>query len=342
MAEPVRVLVVDDSSFFRKRICRYLEKTPDIEVVGEAADGAEAVRLNRALSPDVITMDVAMPVLDGISAVRRIMSEHPTRIVMISAITREGAQATLDALDAGALDFLTKMGEGENNPEYFGNLLHARVLEIAKRRPLRPVEPSVDALPTRLGAGERLDLIMIGASTGGPVAVQNILTQLPATCPSPILVALHMPKTFSGTFAERLDALCAVSVREACDGDPLRPGEVLVAPGGMQTGVVSRDGSLQVRVTEGGEHLYKPSIDLTFESAARQLNGPVLAIVLTGMGHDGAKGAELLKQRERAQVWAQDESSSVVYGMPAAVARSGVADRILSLPDIAKELQGVG
>ncbi len=341
MAEPVRVLVVDDSSFFRKRISRYLEESPDINVVGEAADGAEAVQLNRALSPDVITMDVAMPVLDGISAVRRIMAEHPTRIIMISAMTREGAQATLDALDAGALDFLTKMADGHDPATSFGALLRTRVLEIARRRKLGPAESPAPVVRSRLRAHERVDLVMIGASTGGPVAVQDVLSQLPAKCPVPVLVAVHMPKTFTGTFAERLDALCAVRVREASDGDLLRPGEVLVAPGGKQTEVVNRRGVLQVSVSEGGEHLYKPCIDLTFGSAAEHVDGPVLAIVLTGMGHDGAKGAQLLK-RKGAQVWAQDEASSVVYGMPAAIARSGLADRILPLTSIARELREVG
>lgn len=340
MTERVRVLIVDDSSFFRKRIRHFLEESPRISVVGEAANGEEAVRLNQQLSPDLVTMDVAMPVLDGISAVRRIMREHPTRIIMFSALTREGAQATLEALDAGAVDFIPKVsddGSGASN----GTVLRNRVLEIAVRRPAGPASresaPIGQVTPHRKMGG-LIELVVIGASTGGPVAVQDVLTELPSGFPVPILVAVHMPQAFTGPYAERLDGLTRLKVAEARDGDALLPGRVLVAPGGRQIKVERRNRGLIVRLSDGGEHLYKPSVDHIFSSAAEQLGASVLAVVLTGMGSDGAEGASRLRQRG-ATVWAQDQASSVVYGMPAAVARNGSAERILPLSQIGAALR---
>lgn len=339
MAEPVRVLVVDDSSFFRKRIRHCLEVSEDITIVGEAADGEEGVRLTRELSPDLVTMDVAMPVLDGISAVRRIMAEHPTDILMFSALTREGAQSTLDALDAGAVDFISKsageMAQGRSNKSVFLQ----RVLDIVRSRGTRrAARPKRGAGASPAASKANTELVVIGASTGGPVAVQEVLTRLPADFPVPIVVAVHMPKAFTGAFAERVDGQAQIWVREAEDGDLLQPGCALVAPGGRQTRVQRVGRSLRIAVDDGGDLLYKPSVDQMFASAAESVGAGVLAIVLTGMGSDGAAGAQRLKQGG-ARVWAQDEASSVVYGMPAAVARNGSADRILPLAQIADALR---
>lgn len=349
MAEPVRVLVVDDSSFFRKRIKSFLEQSNDIRVIGEAADGEEAVRMTHSLAPDLITMDVAMPRMDGIEAVRRIMREKPTRIVMFSALTREGARATLDALDAGAMDFLPKSSEAEHG-ESAGPVLRQRVLEIAhgsgqvSRRGQQDRKPPRAAAPVKAAAvappGGNFDLVVIGASTGGPVAVQQILASLPSTFPYPVLVAVHMPGTFTNTYAERLNSVCKLTVHEAQDGAQLQRGNILIAPGGQQT-LVARNGSgLRVRLQPPGEYLYKPCIDVSFGSAAKAVGKRVLAIVLTGMGSDGASGAAELK-RAGAQVWAQDQESSVVYGMPQAVARAGVVDRVLPLTRFAEALKEV-
>lgn len=349
MADSVRVLVVDDSSFFRKRIRHFLEESPRIQVVGEAENGQEALRLNESLSPDLVTMDVAMPVMDGISAVRRIMAEKPTSIIMFSALTQEGAKSTLEALDAGAVDFVPKQldagGAGESSP---GPMLRERVLQIAGRQPQRPNTASrvrapapqagVRPQPRPAKAAATLELVAIGASTGGPVAVQQILTRLPGSFPYPVLVAVHMPAAFTSTFATRLNGLCQLNVAEAKNGDVLRRGSVLIAPGGYQTRVERRNGQMVVCVTDESEQLYKPSVDTTFHSLASQLGGGVLGIVLTGMGADGAKGAVSLKQ-VGATIWAQDEASSVVYGMPQAVARAGVTDQILSMDEIGNQLQ---
>ncbi len=338
MAKHVRVLVVDDSAFYRKRIRSCLEASSAIRVIGEAADGEQAVRLNRELRPDLITMDVAMPVMDGIAAVRRIMRERPAPVVMFSALTREGARATLDALEAGALDFLPKLASA-NDTAGTGELLRARVLELA----CKPREPGVSSGQVALGdvpwSGERPRLIVIGASTGGPVAVQELIAALPGDFPLPILVAIHMPGTFTPAYAERLDAVAALQVREAIDGMPLRQGQVLLAPGGMQT-LVSAEGTLHVRVLHGGEALYRPSVDQVLKSTAEALGAGAFGIVLTGMGSDGAEGARHV-HRAGGRIWAQDQASSVVYGMPAAVARAGVADRVLPLGAMAEALQEV-
>ena len=348
MVDKVRVLVVDDSSFFRKRIRNELEHTGEIVVVGEAVNGREAVDMAARLKPDLITMDVAMPVMDGISAVREIMRKAPTSIIMFSALTREGARATLEALEAGAVDFLPKpAGTAAESVAVQGSLAQ-RVVSIARRhqahRPTvssvsRPVSsapaPVTSGKPRRLANEPRL--VLIGASTGGPVAIQRVLAALPREFPLPVLVAVHMPAEFTSTFAERLDAVCQVRVSQAADGCALLPGQALVAPGGKQVLVEQRGRSLQVSVRPGGEQLYKPSIDVMFGSAARSVGGSVLAVILTGMGADGTEGARLLKERG-ATVWSQDQASSVVYGMPLSVVKAGHSDRVLPLGDIGPAL----
>jgi two-component system chemotaxis response regulator CheB len=346
MAKHVRVLVVDDSSFYRKRIRSSLNESPQIEVVGEAGNGEEALRLNRTLSPDLITMDVAMPVMDGIEAVRRIMADRPTRIIMFSALTQDGAKSTLEALDAGAVDFLPKISRNEHMGSSAA-LLRERVLGLATNVPAGTAaapatQPAKAASrPPRSesgGAGGRTRLLVIGASTGGPVAVQQVLSGLPGHFPVPVLVVIHMPPAFTSTYAERLDKLSALQVSEAADGVVLRPGMVLVAPGGLQTRVVAQGEQLKLKIAPGNpDELYHPSVDHALESAAQAAGADTLGVVLTGMGSDGAMGAQALR-RAGGRVWAQDQASSVVYGMPRAVAEAGVAEHILPIGKIAPTL----
>jgi two-component system chemotaxis response regulator CheB len=348
MVEKVRVLVVDDSAFFRKRIRDELERTGEIQVVGEAVNGREAVEMAARLKPELITMDVAMPVLDGISAVREIMSRCPTHIVMFSALTREGARATLEALDAGAVDFLTKPGARGDSGQASQGSLAARVVDIARHRkqgraapppmPPRPAAPVERASHTE-GRRRRVqpELVVIGASTGGPVAIQRVLAALPATYRLPLVVAVHMPAEFTATFAERLDAMCRINVAQANDGDRLDPGLVLIAPGGKQSLVERQGPLLRLRVRSGEDQLYKPSVDLLFASAARAVGPAVQGLILTGMGADGTEGARLLKERG-ASVWSQDQASSVVYGMPLSVAKAGFSDRVLPLDEVGPAL----
>ena len=371
----VSVLVVDDSGFFRKRLTEILNASRDIKVVGTASNGREAVELAEKLKPDVITMDYEMPMMDGITAVRHIMQRCPTPVLMFSSLTHEGARVTLDALDAGAVDFLPKNFEDiSRNPEKVKQLLCEKVHSISRsnRRSLfsapapaptpvaapaptsastfgrpapapvarpaaAPVRASAPAATAQSPAPKRkaYKLVAIGTSTGGPVALQRVLTQLPANFPAPIVLIQHMPAAFTKAFAERLDKLCRISVKEAEDGDILRPGLALLAPGGKQMMV---DGRGAIKILPGDERLnYKPCVDITFGSAAKSYGDKVLAVVLTGMGADGREGARLLKQGGSA-IWAQDEASCVIYGMPMAIVKANLADAVYSLDDIGKHL----
>ncbi|MFP4682745.1 MAG: chemotaxis response regulator protein-glutamate methylesterase [Ectothiorhodospira sp.] len=364
----VRVLVVDDSGFYRRRIVDILNADPALEVVGTAANGQEAIDQVAALKPDVVTMDIEMPVMDGITAVRRIMARHPVPILMFSSLTFEGAKATLDALEAGAVDFLPKRFEDiAREQQEARDILCRRVRTIARRgRVARGPAPASGGTPptprpaTAPSSAPRtahpfggaspaprqapalslrdFRLVLIGTSTGGPLALQKTLAQLPARFPLPLLLVQHMPASFTPAFAQRLDQLCAIRVREAQDGDALEPGLALLAPGGKQMLVESRGGRARVRVTEAEpDQHYRPCVDITFNSAAAVFRGDALAIVLTGMGSDGREGVRLLK-RCGSTIWAQDEETCVVYGMPAAVVEAGLADRVLALPQIGKTL----
>lgn len=385
---PVKVLVVDDSAFFRRRIKEILEKSPELKVIGSADNGRDAVDLAAKLRPDIITMDYEMPLMDGITAVKNIMAQNPTPILMFSSLTYEGARVTLDALEAGALDFLPKSFESmSGSPGESARVLQEKVLAIARSpmrrpgaaapaarspvaapaarpqpaapQPMAPQPRASTAPPSPPGfnqsqpqSGGRVTaagiehlrnnkprVVIIGSSTGGPIALQKILTELPANFPYPILLVQHMPSTFTPAFAQRLDRLCQIEIREAKDNDMLRPGVALLAPGGKQMLVDQRGQT--VNIIEGDERLqYKPSVDITFGSASRTFKGKVLALVLTGMGHDGREGAKLLK-REGSTIWSQDEASCVVYGMPMAVETAGLSDAVMSIEHFAKRLREI-
>lgn len=340
----VSVLIVDDSGFFRRRLSEMIAACPELKVVGTASNGREAIAQVHALRPDVITMDYEMPVMDGISALRAIMAECPTPVLMFSSLTYEGARVTLEALDAGAVDYLPKnFAEISGNAEELRAKLSERLLAIARgarhsalgRSGSGAAESTVVPLPRRQQKKLERSLVVIGTSTGGPVALQRILTPLPASYPLPLLLVQHMPASFTPAFAERLNSQCQIRVKEAEDGDSLEPGWALLAPGGKQL-MVTQGG--RVKVLPGDERLnYKPCVDVTFASAANVFRDRVLALVLTGMGSDGCEGARLLKQAG-STVWAQDEASSVIYGMPMAVARAGLADEIMSLPTLGARL----
>lgn len=347
----LRVLVVDDSAFFRRRIVEILNADAGIEVVGTAANGQEAIELVKRLDPDVVTMDIEMPVMDGITAVRRIMAESPRPILMFSTLTTEGAKATLDALDAGAMDFLPKrLSEIARDEESAKALLRQRVRALGRSRmarraptPERLVQPAPRPTPivTRPAPAptslRNLRAVLIGTSTGGPVALQEVLKVLPKHFPVPIALIQHMPASFTPAFAERLNNLCQIEVKEAADGDVLRPGAALLAPGGMQM-VLEGGAQTRVRIEDSPPGtIYKPSVDITFRSAVSALRGQVLAIVLTGMGADGREGARELKANG-AQIWAQDAASCVVFGMPAAIIEAGLADQVLPLKDVGPAL----
>lgn len=360
----IRVLIVDDSGFFRRRLSEILTSDPVIEVVDMAVDGKEAIEKAINCRPDVITMDIEMPIMNGIDATREIMKKRPTPILMFSSLTYQGAQATLDALEAGATDFLPKRFDDiSNDKQEARHILCSRVKALAARtgagagttqthtattsRP--PPRPSVTSRTTprqvevdtprsiRRFKSSDYDLVGIGTSTGGPVALQEVLTQLPESFPLPLLLVQHMPAAFTEAFAARLNQLCKIRVREAKDGDKLEPGLALLAPGGKQMVVVKRAGQLSVKINEETDPMqnYKPCVDVTFDSLAKSMGGRVLGIILTGMGQDGLEGCKKLKQHS-STIWAQDQATSIIYGMPAAVA--GIAEQVLPVNEIGKKL----
>ncbi|MGR5350940.1 protein-glutamate methylesterase/protein-glutamine glutaminase [Vibrio sp. DNB22_19_2] len=362
----IKVLVVDDSSFFRRRVSEIINSESRLEVIDVAVNGREAVEKAKSLKPDVITMDIEMPVMDGITAVREIMATSPTPILMFSSLTHDGAKATLDALDAGALDFLPKKFEDiARNRDEAVSLLQQRVIQIASkraflRRPIakpaampassisrplasRMAAPTASTLSRPLAAkfrasGKKYQLTAIGTSTGGPVALQKILTRLPVNYPHPIVLIQHMPATFTAAFASRLNTLCKIQVKEAQDGDVLQAGVAYLAPGGKQMMVDGRAGATRLRIIDGGDRMnYKPCVDVTFGSAAKVYGDKVLSMVLTGMGADGREGARMLKTAG-STIWAQDEESCVVYGMPQSVAKAGISTEDLPLDRIAERM----
>lgn len=431
----IRVLIADDSTFFQQRIERILQSHPDIQVVAVAANGREALEKTERYQPDVITMDYEMPEMDGLTAVKAIMSQCPTPILMFSSLTYDGARITLDALSAGAVDFLPKnFAEVSRGTDSVVTQLHEKIMQLARQRNLRlsslpsgkgigrqtegevdsknsiaqspPSKPSLSGYsqkPTAIaqpstafvrplkarsvsrnllkskasiikpmvqGSGERRvierkvisnnvrskinggkslsrssrvstkapKVVLLGASTGGPVAVSDILKALPQNFPVPIVIIQHMPEQFTKAFAERLDRQCQIKVIEGRDGDELKVGQAILAPGGQQMVFNPRQPN-RLNVILGDEQMnYRPALDITFASAAKVYADQALAIVLTGMGSDGCRGGQLMHQ-QGATLWAQDQATSVIYGMPKAITDVGVVDQVLPLAAIAEKLK---
>lgn len=324
VARPVRVLVVDDSATIRAVLARQLAATPGIEVVGKASDGLEAVEAIKALRPDVVTLDIEMPRLDGLGALQRIMEECPTRVVMVSSLTREGADATLRALDLGAVDFFEKpSGAGTQIALEMAGAVGEKVRAAAgarigrrsvSRRPVSAIEPPTGTRRWRRG------VVVIGSSTGGPPALREVLSQLPADLGLPVIVVQHMPPGFTKSMAERLDTISPLHVVEAEEGSRLAAGTVLIAPGGTHlTFDLAQSVHLNMDPPECG---VRPSVNVTLEAAAKVFGGRVISAILTGMGVDGTRGAGLVRAANGVVI-TEDESTCVVYGMPRSVVESG-------------------
>lgn len=371
---PIRVLVVDDSQFFQRQLKDIINENPELKVVGIASNGREAIDKAAELQPDIITMDFEMPVMDGVTAIRHIMAHRKVPILMFSSLTYEGAKVTLDALAAGALDFIPKdFAEVARNSVGLKKKLQERLIALAQtgrvsnitpespiadkkplfekpqvQAPVKATAAQASVAPTPTAQAQKVattehrlkkqpKILVIGASTGGPIALADVLMALPEKFPIPILLVQHMPENFTKAFAERLNKICKIEVREAVDGDLLKPGLALLAPGGKQLMLDKRHPGA-VRVFHDDDRVnYKPSLDITFGSAANIYADRVLGVVLTGMGSDGCNGARLLKEMG-SSVWSQDEQSCVIYGMPMAVAKAGLTDRVLSLKDMGPRL----
>ncbi len=355
-SRPISVIVIDDSAFMRKALSSMLESDPDIKVVAVARDGQEGLDKIDRLRPDVVTLDVEMPGMDGLSALRVIMREHPVPVLMVSSLTTEGAQATMEALDLGAVDFISKeMSFVSVGILQIRDELVAKVREIATSRYVRlrfetmrqRKKPAVAALarPSIAPVGvpaSGLSAVAVGISTGGPLALLEMIPRLPADFPLPVVVVQHMPPHFTQTMSQRLNSVSAVTVKEAATGDRLASGCVYVAPGGRHLTFARDREEMTVVVTdEPRTTLYKPSADVMMLSLAAVAPRPVVGLIMTGMGKDGLNGLRSIKNRG-GLVIAQDESSCVVYGMPRAAVDDGIADAILSLDEIPSALVGIG
>jgi two-component system chemotaxis response regulator CheB len=349
----VKILIVDDSAFMRNALTSMLSSDPEISIVGTARDGIEAIDKIASLKPDVVTMDVEMPRMDGITALKHIMVKTPVPIIMVSSLTTEGAKVTLDALDLGAVDFIPKnLSELSVNIVKIREVLLDKIKQIARRGPMRrsvrPIDKaSVEAkmremhlnMPARATGERKTGVVAIGTSTGGPRALQEIISLLPKDFSVPIVIAQHMPPSFTGPFAERLNQLSSIEVREATEGDILKPGLALLAPGrGHMKVVKKRTLETVVTISENrDDYIYRPSVDALMSSIAECYPGRALGIILTGMGNDGLKGMTELK-KSGGRVFAQNEQTCVVYGMPKAVVDAGIADKVLSIEEMAGEI----
>jgi two-component system chemotaxis response regulator CheB len=333
----VRVLIVDDSATMRSLIAATLRQDPEIEVLGFANDPIEAREAIKRLNPDVITLDVEMPHMNGLDFLEKIMRLRPMPVVMVSTLTQAGAEATLTAMELGAVDCVGKPGAGHTAVEAFADL--AEKVKAASRARVRPFVGHVTKVEdTRSYKAEDI-IVAIGSSTGGVEALMTILSAFPATCP-PTVITQHMPATFTRSFAERLDRVSGAKVAEAWDGARLAPGHVYLAPGGEAHLEISGTTHLACRLrTDGPVSGHRPSVDVLFESVAR-LNRPALGVILTGMGRDGAQG--LLSMRQAgARTLGQDESSCVVYGMPRAAHEIGAVEKQSPLARMSSAILGI-
>ncbi len=352
----LRVLVVDDSVVIRRLVRNVLEQDPDIEVVGAAANGSIALAMIPQVNPDAITLDIEMPEMDGLEALRRIRKQYPElRVIMFSTLTERGASATFEALALGADDYVTKAANVGSLHVSLASLRDELVPKIKQfflfapdSPPPRPTARHPAPRPRLVRPLLRPKVVAIGVSTGGPTALAAIVPQFPDSFPLPILVVQHMPPVFTRMLAERLQTLTSLRVEEASEGAAVEPGKILIAPGNYHLQVAnSVPGSgVRVKLDQGPpENSCRPAVDVMFRSVERVYGGSVISVILTGMGHDGLRGMEVLKG-SGAYVIAQDEATSVVWGMPGAVVEAGLADAVVPLdgivPEILKQIGGGG
>lgn len=341
--KPVRVLIVDDSATMRLLVRNALRADPGIDVVGEARDALEARDTIKELNPDVITLDIEMPNMNGLDFLEKIMRLRPTPVIMVSTLTSRGASATIRALELGAFDCVCKPSDTDpDSLSALPDLVRAAAQSPLKRRiaEARPVQkPGAVAKPSAVPyKPDPRAVIAIGSSTGGVEALITILSQMPANCP-PIVITQHMPQTFTKSFAERLDRLCPPTVTEACDGDVLEMGHVYLAPGGQQHLEIVGGGQRARCRLRAGDTVsgHRPSVDVLFHSVAKGVGAKAVGVILTGMGRDGADGL-LAMRKIGARTLGQDAASCIVYGMPKVAFEMGAVEKQLSLNSIAAEL----
>lgn len=338
----VRVMVVDDSFLMRRIISDIINSDPELEVVGKAKDGAEAIEKAAELVPDVITLDINLPSMDGIDVLQELMKRQSTRVIMLSAYTRAGATATMRALELGAVDFIAKpSGEISLGLDKLKSEIVSKI-KLAARIDLAKYLSSFRSRVTGIGEETKLagirKLVILGASTGGPRAVLDIMKDMPADLPVSFLIVQHMPKGFTQSFAERISWQSGVRTKEAEAGDRIAPSRALVAPAGSHLVLVRNGESVSVGLNQDPlVNFVRPSIDVTMLSAVEIFGKNIIGVILTGMGKDGMEGARMIKAKG-GRVIVQDEASSVVWGMPKAVVKEGLSDVVLPLSQIAGEI----
>ena len=372
----VGVLVVDDSNFFRQRICKIIDAFDGMKVVGVASNGKEAIAQNAALKPDIITMDYEMPGMDGVTAIRQVMADRPVPVLMLSSLSYDGARITLNALDAGAADYLLKDYESfakavnSTQSELYQKLkgLSAKSTATFYSDRFKPGHDDMSAAPAQKsahspssepspikkqvsaavkdnrgvsaeqGCFNPFEVLLIGCSTGGPALLNRIMSEVSVTFPLPIVIALHMPEYFTSIFAKRLNQLSSLQVKLAESGDILKSGHVYLAPGGRQLIFDKQSPKKLVVIPSSKELNYSPCVDVLFASAARVMGKKTLGLVLTGMGSDGREGARVLKNAG-GDIWIQDQKTCVVYGMPGSIAAANLADEELSAEQIIQKFK---
>ncbi|MBO0603051.1 chemotaxis response regulator protein-glutamate methylesterase [Sporosarcina sp. E16_3] len=368
-----KVLVVDDSAFMRKLISDFLSGHPEIEVIGTARNGKEAVEKVQTLKPDVVTMDIEMPIMDGLEALKEIMASHPVPIVMLSSTTKIGAENTILAMEYGAVDFVAKPGGAislnlhEVKEEILGKVIAAsgvRLSTLARKNAGRRLTQQISSktvdkaveIPAFFPNLSQLTsvskymipktgktFVIIGTSTGGPRALQEVLTGLPASIGVPILVVQHMPPGFTKSLADRLNGLCDIQVKEAEDGELLEKGTAYIAPGGKHLKMIKKGMAYYVRLdaVDPPRAGHRPSVDVLLESAAANAELYFLTVIMTGMGYDGKNGMEVLRKNGKTITIAESAKTSVVYGMPKAIKEAGFADEVVDLHDISESIIGI-
>jgi two-component system, chemotaxis family, protein-glutamate methylesterase/glutaminase len=337
----IRVLIVDDSSFVLKALNRIFDADPDIEVAGSAKSGKEAIEKVLSLNPDVMTLDINMPVMDGMETLKIIMENHPMPVLMLSQFTKQGAELTLKALELGAMDFVDKSTTGMMDFFDLAKEIISKVKSIAGSKPVT-IGKQTQTLSTGKGRG-LVDVVAIGTSTGGPMALQMLLPKFSRDINFGILIVQHMPQGFTGPLAKRLDTMCDIKVREAEEGDIIEPGVSLIAPAGLHMTVkkiMSPDLGIQKRISLGTEpegELHRPSVDVLFNSVARGYRKRSIGVILTGMGSDGVKGLGAMKKAGAFTI-AQDAATSAIFGMPRVAIENKFADKVAPIGLIADEI----
>lgn len=342
----VKVLIVDDSAFMRNTLSSMISSDPDIEVIGIARDGVEAIEKVASLKPDIVTLDVEMPRMNGLEALKEIMDKYPVPVLMVSSLTNEGALVTLEALDLGAVDFIPKnLSDLSINIVKIRDTLINKIKIFSKirlprrRAALSPKPISMPEKTQQYTSSRRVAIVAIGSSTGGPKALQTIISCIPKNYPVPIVIAQHMPAAFTGPFAERLNQLSDIHVKEAENGETITRGVIYIAPGGGHMGLVRKkitETSISI-LGDNGKYIYKPSVDFLMQSTVESFSGNVLGVILTGLGNDGEEGMRQIKNKGGRTI-AESEETCIVYGMPRSVINAGIADKIVPLNEIAGEL----